>query len=429
MSDHSTSQTATISNPEAERALIGSVIYSGGRALDHLEFDPADYHEPRYEQIHLACQQLKDQGRVVDIVSIDEALRVHSGGESQAATLHQLAAVPSTPDAADYYASVVATHAARRRITTMAHRARMRAETGEDPEAIIAEAHQALEGIRTATGTDETIRFIGETLPDTIEELLKPPRFVRTPWPELDDLIGGFRPGALYVVGARPGVGKSLVALESALSLAQHGSVALFSLEMPEREVHQRALANVGRIENTRLINHALHDDDLNLVSNALTKLADVPIAVRDGSATVAQIRRFAAALHRRMPMAGIILDYLQLVKAPEGDRRNRNEQIQEVSQTLKALAIQLDIPIIAMAQLNREAERREGKVPMVSDLRDSGSVEQDADVVMLLHRAEDQPWDIDIAVGKNRHGRTDKFTLDFRGYNSRITSPSQRGR
>lgn len=422
MSDPATSQTLTTSDPTAERSLIGAVLYSGGKVLDHLDFDPADYLQPRYEQIHTVCQQMREAQQVIDVVTVDEEMRKTYGGTTHAVELHQLIATTSTPSSAEYYATIVTANAARRRIITMASQAHDLASQGRDPESIIAEAHQMLDGIRTTT-SGESVKFIGETLADTIDDLSRPPRFTRTPWSELDDLIGGFRPGALYVVGARPGVGKSIMALESALSLAEHGSVAFFSLEMPEREVHQRALSNVGRIENTRLVNHDLGDADWDLVATAAERIQGAPIAIRDGAATVAQIRRYAAEVHHRKPLSGIILDYLQLVRTPDGDRRNRNEKIQEVSQTLKSLAIKLDIPIIALAQLNRESEKRDGKVPMVSDLRDSGSVEQDADVVMLLHRTEDEPWDIDVAVGKNRHGRTDKISLDFRGYHSRITS------
>lgn len=412
--------------PEAERALIGAIVYTHGQVLDHLEFDPSDYHEPRWELLHTIASHLRQSGRPVDPITLSEEMGRHNHGKDISADLHRLAELPSSPAAAEHYARIIQAAASRRRILEMTAKARSRIAEGADPDTVIAEAHDMLEGIRNKAVTAEPVRFIGETIMDTIEAMAEPPKFHPTPWRALNEKIGGYRPGALYVVGARTGVGKSLWALESALSLAQHGSVAFISPEMPEREVHQRALANQGRVTVSDLINHDVKESDVDRLGAAAERLQKMPIAVREGDASLAKIRRFLAAVNRRKPLAGIVVDYLQMIRPPEGDRRSVREQVAEASWAMKDLAMKYQVPVIALAQLSRSAVT-EDKPPMVHHLKESGSVEQDADVVLLLHRPPAVDYEIQVIIGKNRHGPTGDIALDFAGYYSSIGSRSQK--
>ncbi|NDK31195.1 replicative DNA helicase [Nesterenkonia haasae] len=417
-----TQQTA----PEAERALLGAVLYSGGRALDHLDFDPADYAEPRWEMIHTIVRDLRKAGQVVDPITVDEQVRKHNGGKPVTADLHRLMELPVSPASAEHYAAIVTTWATRRRLMETSDKIRSLTVDGLDPDAVLAEAHNMLEGVRARSTTTEQVRFIGETLADTIEGLNHKASFTPTPWPALDHLIGGFRPGALYVTGARTGVGKSLFALESALSLAGQGSVAFISPEMPESEVHHRMIANRGGVGIKNLIDRDISERDWERIKAANDQLVDAPIAIREGAATVAQVRRFVASVHARKPLAGVIVDYIQMIRPPDGDRRDKREQVAEVSWAMKDLAMKYKIPVIALAQLSRGAVA-EDKPPQIHHLKESGSIEEDSDVVLMLHRPPSQDWEMSVIVGKNRHGPVGDFALEFRGYNSTLGGHNQR--
>lgn len=376
--------------------------------------------------VHTIALELRRAGSVVDAVTVDEQIRKHNGGRSVAADLHRLMELPGSAASAEHYARIVTQWATRRRLLEASAKIRALTTDGADPDTVLAEAHNMLEGVRARATVAEPVRFIGESLPDTIDALTEKPRFVHTPWKDLDHLIGGFRPGALYTVGARTGVGKSLFALETALELSRHGSVAFISPEMPEREVHHRALANRGGVGIKNLINHDIGDQDWEHIRVAADQLSNAPIAIREGSATVAQIRRFAASVHSRKPLAGIIVDYIQMIRPPDGDRRDKREQVAEASWAMKDLAMKHQVPVIALAQLSRGAVS-EDKPPQIHHLKESGSIEEDSDVVLMLHRPPSQDWEMSVIIGKNRHGPVGDFKLEFRGYNSTLGSHTQR--
>lgn len=262
--------------------------------------------------------------------------------------------------------------------------------------------------------------MLGDGLPATIESFREESPVQPTPWHGLNRILGGWRPGALYVVGARPGVGKTLMGLQAAVDLARFGPVAFNSLEMPQQEVHQRILSHATGIYVSKLKGMTNGHSDLtatdweqiDLIRDTLDGL---PLSIDDRSyVTTLDIRTHARSLTRRGPLAGIVVDYLQLMGTPRGDRRPRHEVVASMSRDLKLLAKEMQCPVIALSQLNRQSEQRGSRGPSLADLRESGAIEQDADVVILLDvptNSEGEPDEssLNVLVAKNRHGEANK--------------------
>ena len=235
-----------------------------------------------------------------------------------------------------------------------------------------------------------------------------------------DALAGGFRPGKLFFIGARPGVGKSSFSAQLVIDLAKSGRTGLFlSQEMANEEIADRAVANTGRIDFGRLMSGDLSDDDWSRASDMLESVSSLPLWVDDQPAlTLSDIR------HKVRSIPGLevlVLDYLQLCSKSDGtSSSNRNSEIEEISRGLKALAMELGLCVIVLSQLNREVEKRPGKRPQLSDLRDSGSIEQDADGIFFLWPLRDLENGgklVGLDIAKNRQGRSSiQIALDFRG-------------
>lgn len=245
--------------------------------------------------------------------------------------------------------------------------------------------------------------------------------------------MSGLKPGGLYIVGARPAVGKSTVAASFWLDCARRAGLTalLFSLEMTRTELYHRLLASVGEVDMGRLQHRTLRTDDYDRVSKAAAHIAGLPLVVDDRpDLSVAQIRARVRAVRRRRQVGVVIVDYLGLLRPPrDAPRNDRRVQVDMLSRGLKMLAKDLGVPVVVLAQLNRGPEGRASKAPVLSDLRESGAIEQDADVVMLLHRDPDDEsmgTDLHVIVGKNRHGPQGRVTLNFRGQWSRIDDLSE---
>jgi replicative DNA helicase len=241
---------------------------------------------------------------------------------------------------------------------------------------------------------------------------------------ELDKLTSGFQPGNLVVVAARPSMGKSAFGLCVAANLAvrQNVPVALFTLEMSKMEVTQRMMCSEAKVESQRLRTGKLAQEDWPRLTGACDKLAKAPIYVDDtGSITLMEIRSKARRLKMREPNLGlIIVDYLQLMTSGVS-AENRVQEVSQISRSLKVLARDLDVPIVAISQLSRAVEQRHDKRPILSDLRESGSIEQDADLVMFIYRDEyyngedsDQQGLAEVHLAKHRNGPTDVVKLSF---------------
>lgn len=405
----------------AEQSALGSMLLSKNAITDvEEELSGSDFYRPAHETIYHAILEVHAAGDPVDALTVSD--RLTRNGESKTTGgpvyIHELAQIVPSPTSAAYYAQIVARMAVRRRLITAGHEiAHMGNGPGSEDELVEA-ARKAVDQTTKATATN--VQSFGETILDTLDTLDGAVNHIPTDWPTVNEIIGGLRPGALYVVGARPSVGKSAVALAIAQSLSRYGSVAFSSLEMSRDDIHLRAISADLRIDLTRLLNRNLTPGDWEKINGRQDVWAKVPLFIDDrSSVTATDIKRFARSVNRRRPLAGIVVDYLQLMTPPPGDKRPRHEFVADCSRQLKILAMEMNVPVILLSQLNRGSTQREDKMPQISDLRESGAVEQDADVVILLHREimGENKYDLAMLIAKNRNGATNLAHLQFWGH------------
>jgi replicative DNA helicase len=410
-----------VNDLDPERALIGVILNRPKLIRDVEDVDPADFRDPRLEALWSLMLDLDGKRMPPEPVTVAQHLSRASLPIDPTLITDLYGAAPAG-GLARLYAGQVVNRAILRRLNIAAHRAAQLTEDGTG------DAQEVQEEIRAqvdkASRTIAEVSTIGETIDQTIEDLeAEAPDYVPTPWEDLNHLIGGWRPGALYVIGARPGMGKSLMGKQAAVALAKHGWVSLHSLEMPKPEVDKRVLAELAEVSLTRMEQRTLTERDWHHIAKARAQIGELKLAVDDRSTVrTLDIRSYARTLARRGPLAGVVVDYIQLMSGANGDRRPRHEQVAGWSRDLKVMAKELEVPVIALAQLNRESANRTDKRPTMADLRESGALEQDADVIILLHVDEDaDPSKMLAAVPKNRHGITGPFELERRGDIARL--------
>lgn len=407
----------------AERQALGSVMLDE-RTLDDVAVlvSPQDFYVPAHERIFTSVLRVRSLGHPLDVLAVADDLGADLARVGGQAYLHELVQSVTTAANGGYYAELVRKAALHRRVVETGHRLAALPAT-DDPLDVVNAARQQLDELVTGDGdsshTDDLMAAIADLEDDT--------PFVPTAWADLTGAIGGWRPGCLYYVGARPAVGKSAIGVQAALDVArrhQHAHIA--SLEMSKVEIYHRMLSSVGEIDQDRVQRRQLRDDDWKRVARAMGEIERLPLSVDDrGTQRVVDIRAKARAIARTTTLGVIVVDYLQLMRS--GQRvENRQQEVSDFSRSLKLLAKELNVPVIALSQLNRGSEHRIDKRPGLIDLRESGSLEQDADVVLLLHRDPDRPDELDVLVAKNRHGAADKtVTLRWQGQYSRaIDSP-----
>lgn len=413
----------------AERAVLGSAMLSHTAAEDVVELLTVDdFSEWQRGDVFAVIVSLLNGGQQPDVIAVTDRLIEQGdlGKIGGAAFLHEMTSEVPTAANARYYAEIVREAAHRRRLTIAVDRARNVVETGTGRAFDLAstmrdEIESVLDDI---VGTHHVPGIVDE-FDDVVADLAEQPRFIPTAWPDVNDLIDGFRPGALYVVGARPGGGKSIVGLMAAATLAKHGPVAMSSLEMSRREIILRLISARAGVSLKALVRHAVQPAQWDAIAAHREKITALPLFIDDrGGVTMSAIRAHVRATKRRGILTGVVVDYLQLVKGDSS--RPRWEAVGDITRELKAIAREFDVPVIALAQLNR---RTEGGVarPGLGDLRESGSIEQDADVVMLLSRVVDPDTqqegdELEVIVAKNRHGQTGVATLFWEGGFARVT-------
>jgi replicative DNA helicase len=408
----------------AEQSVLGAMLISRDAISDVADIlDGGDFYRPAHETIYRTILDLNAAGSPVDAITINDAL-TNSGEITRIggmAYTHQLAATVPSASSAAYYAEIVAHLATRRRLTAAGRKIQDLAASGGDVDELVEASRREVD--MTSRATRSVVQSFGETIDIMLGSLDEEINHHPTPWDAVNSIIGGLRPGALYVVGARPSVGKSVIALNLAKGLTAHGSVAFSSLEMSNNDVQIRAVSGDLHIDVARLIERDLTPGDWAKIRDRRAAWDNVPLFVDDRSGvTITDIKRFARSVNRRQPLAGVVVDYLQLMSQPHGDKRPRHEFVADMSRQLKIMAMDMQIPVIALSQLNRASEARHDKMPMLSDLRESGAVEQDADVVILLHREimGDNRDDLSMLVAKNRHGATGLAELTFWGHYSK---------
>lgn len=405
---------------EAEQSVLGGLLLQND-ALDRIigQISEQDFYRADHRAIWRRIVTLIEVDKPADVVTVAEALESHgqledTGGLAYLVALHQ-----NTPSAANirHYAQIVREKAQRRALLVVgdALQAAILDPDGRTPAQIAAEAENAIAAFGADRGTAEP-----ETASTVMAEVLRHAddaagrRGLDTGIADLDTLTGGLEPGQLVIIAARPSVGKTAVALAIARHVARSGhQAAFFSLEMTRNELAGRLLAAEARVP-ARCLRAGPDDAQWSALARAATAPGMDSLILDDRqAASVAYVRARCRRLDRQSRLSLVVVDYLQLM-APAEPRASRTEQVGSLSRALKALAKELGAPIIALAQLNRASEARADKKPMLSDLRDSGEVEQDADMVLLLSRASIDGDVLECNLAKHRQGPTGVFWLDF---------------
>ena len=422
-------------NDEAEVAVLGTILLTE-QALDQifveLKLSAEDFYRPRHQMIFRAMLRLKEKAEpeAVDALTVSDDLNRHNELEEAggAAYIHALPTMVPAAGAVRDYARIVRDHSMLRRLLGAAREIQENVATqGGDPRALVEQAEQAI--FRAAHDHDTSqVRSIEDVLHEELDKLERLSKegqsLTGTPsgFADLDEITGGFQPGNLIVLAARPAMGKSALAANIAENAAvDHGkSVALFSLEMSDGELAQRFIASRGKISGESLRKGRVKPEQWPKVLAATEKLTKAPLFVDDSSDLgVLELRAKARRLHQHHPLGLLIVDYLQLMRA-EDPRDGRVEQVGKMSRGLKILARELHIPVIAVSQLSRAVEARPDKRPLMSDLRESGNIEQDADLVMFVYRDEyynkesEKQGIAEVLISKHRNGPIGGLELTF---------------
>jgi len=422
-------------NLDAEESVLGAMMLSSGAIAavsDVLSADGREFYRESHAKIYRGALALYAKGEPVDAITLVDELDERGeledvGGKVR---VHELAALVPASANAGHYAQIVKEAATLRGLIRVGGEiARLGWERpGETPE-LVDRAEQILFDLSQEKATSE-FSHIEALLKESFERITQlyesgaDVTGVPSGFRDLDRITSGFQEGNLIVMAARPSMGKSALGLGVASNLAvrKNVPVALFTLEMSKSEVTQRLMCSEAKVESQRLRTGKLSADDWPRLTASCDKLAKAPIYVDDtGSITMMEIRSKARRLKSKHPDLGlIIVDYLQLMTSGTS-AENRVQEVSQISRSLKVLARDLDVPIIALSQLSRAVEQRHDKRPILSDLRESGSIEQDADIVMFIYRDEyyngeesDQQGLAEVIVAKHRNGPTDTVKLSF---------------
>jgi len=422
-------------NIEAEQSVLGAILLAD-TALYGLVVDvalrPEDFYRDKHRVVYEAMLTLYDAGEPIDALTVTEHLRQAGRLEEIGgpAFVHGLAG--AVPAAGNYlhYAQIVKDNALLRRLMTTTFEIQA-SVAGRDapPRELVEQAERAMLEV-AHDDRKKDFRQIDDLLHTELDKLerLSTEGISLTGTPsgfqDLDALTGGFQPGNLIILAARPSMGKSALVTNIAENVAVEANkaVALFSLEMSESELAQRFIASQAKIKGEDLRKGKVRADKWPLIVEASNRLASSPLYVDESSdISMLEIRAKARRLHSQRPegLGMIIVDYLQLLR-PDGRVESRVEQVGQMSRGLKILARELEVPVIALSQLNRGVESRTDKVPMLSDLRESGQIEQDADLVMFIYRDDyynedsEREGEADIIIAKHRNGPVGKVVLTF---------------
>lgn len=409
-------------NPEA--AIIGGVLLSQGQALDELTLSPDEFNDPHLAKVFSAMREMRQKHEPIDPITVGAKL------PDVAVKLWDWQSEVPTAENISYYANMVRDNAIRRSLGFTAQRILSKSQT-DDLDALIDTTRREL-GEMVERRTDGRIEYISHLALNHLDNLNQPRTYMLSPWKLLNSAIQGFRPGAMYVIGARPGVGKTVVGLQIAYYLSHRGPVSFHSLEMSKTELMNRLYSMTSSVYLGNIEKGKLSDYDWKRLAEAKDELACSNLAIIDkGGQTINDIRAHARTLQQNGGLNAIVVDYLGLIRDTVPGRK-RYEAVTEYSVALKTMAREFEVPVIALAQLNRNSEGRLDKTPQLSDLRDSGAIEQDADVVMLLSRYQrqsDRDFEMTgftIDVAKNRHGITGEIDLLFNGGCARVDEPAE---
>jgi replicative DNA helicase len=426
-------------NIEAEESVLGAMLLSRDAIAAAMEIcGPEDFYKTSHGYIFEAVTSLFSRGEPADWVTVTEELRRRElldaiGDPSVFVSLQ--ANTPSIGNA-EYYARIVEELALLRRLVAVAGEiTELGYSVPEDVGGVLDRAESLVFGVaqRRVVDTMTPLRdLLGQSL-DHLEQLFSRGESVTglaTGYTDLDEQLAGLQPSNFIVVGARPAMGKTSFALgmvaHAGVKMGQ--PVLLFSLEMSHLELTQRLLCSEARVDANRMRTGKLREADWPKIGNAISRMSEAPIFIDDNpNLTVMDIRARSRRLKSREGLGLVVVDYLQLMTGRHG-AENRQVEVSEISRGLKILARELEVPVVALSQLSRGLEMRQDKRPMLADLRESGSIEQDADVVLFLYRDElynpdstDSQGTAEVIVAKHRNGPTGVTRLAFIGHHARF--------
>jgi replicative DNA helicase len=396
-----------------------------------------DHYRPAHQLVHEAILELYGRGEPADAVTVSDLLnkRGDLGRVGGGSYLHTLIASVPTAANAGYYARIVRERAILRRLVEVGTRIVQLGYSGDgDADELVDRAQAEVYGV-TERRISEDYLALSDIMPGALDEIEAigsrggGMTGVPTGFADLDALTNGLHAGQMIVIAARPAIGKSTLALDFARAAAvKHGlATVMFSLEMSRNEVTMRLLSAEARVSLQSMRTGQLGDDDWTRLARRMSEVVDAPLFIDDSpNMSMMEIRSKCRRLKQRHDLKMVIIDYLQLMSSPRRVE-NRQQEVSEMSRSLKLLAKEIEVPVIAISQLNRGPEQRTDKRPLLSDLRESGSIEQDSDVVILLHREDyyehesPRAGEADLIVAKHRNGPTATVTVAFQGHYSRF--------
>lgn len=432
-----------------EQSLLGSLLVYPGVMTDcrDLGLQPEEFYIPGHQTLYAAMQDLDATGKALDLNSV--ALRLQEKGQLEAAggldyIIALVDGAVSSAGVKTYIETIQDKYQLRRLIETADEIRETAMESADSLDDILSQSESAVMDVtRRTRGTDFlSSREIVDRVLEQLKELRNTSGItgIKTGYTDLDRMTNGFQRGDLIILAARPAMGKSALALNLAVQAARRnpGAVAVFSLEMPADSIMKRMLSSESRVQSGKLRDGRLSNDEMNRLFEAGNGLAESLIYLDDtGSIKVNQIFSKCRKLKSEQEsLSMIVIDYLQLITGSRSD--SRQQEVSEISRSLKILAKEMDCPVIALSQLSRKVEDRTGHEPQLSDLRESGSIEQDADIVMFLYRenyydkdkeAQEQIEVVDLSLAKHRNGAIGRIQLAFEKGVSRFTNyASSRG-
>jgi replicative DNA helicase len=439
---------------EAEQSLLGALL------LDNQAFDRVadlvgadDFYRDDHRRIWRHISRLVEATRPADVVTVSESIEASEDKDKTGGTSYLAALAQNTPSALNVrrYAELVRERAVQRRLAQVATEIAESAlaPTGKDVGQLLDEAESKIFQIaESGARKDQGLVGISPVLAKVFERIDhlhsqdNPSDITGVPtgFVDLDRMTAGLQPGDLIIVAGRPSMGKTAFALNIAEHVALHPSVglpvAIFSMEMSSSQLAMRMLSSMAKVDQTRLRTGRLNDEEWSRLTDEIGRLNEARIHVDETAALNAlELRARARRMKREYGKLGlVVVDYLQLMSA-SGQGENRATEISEISRSLKALAKELDVPVIALSQLSRAVEQRNDRRPLMSDLRESGAIEQDADVILFIFREEvyspdkeDAKGKADVIVGKQRNGPIGTVPLTFMGRYTRFGNSTEGG-
>ncbi|MDQ0771354.1 replicative DNA helicase [Pseudarthrobacter defluvii] len=424
----------------AEQSVLGGMMLSKDAIADVVEIlRGQDFYRPAHETIYEAIIDLYGRGEPADAVTVSDELtkRAEINRIGGPAYLHELIQTVPTAANAGYYAEIVAERAVLRRLVNAGTKI-VQLGYGSDGEVedLVNQAQAEVYAVAERRTAEDYV-VLKDVMESTVDEIEASGHRgegmvgVPTGFYELDELTHGLHPGQMIVIAARPAVGKSTFALDFARSAAIKHNLAtvMFSLEMGRNEIAMRLLSAEATISLQDLRKGTIKDEQWSKIATTMGRMNDAPLFIDDSpNMSLMEIRAKCRRLKQQHDLKLVILDYLQLMSSGK-KVESRQQEVSEFSRALKLLAKELQVPVIALSQLNRGSEQRQDKRPMVSDLRESGSIEQDADMVILLHREDvydkesPRAGEADILVAKHRNGPTKDIVVAFQGHYSRFAN------